>query len=135
MDPTPLTRSNLSVAIDGGHISKAQVMIGGVAAEGQLTLIISCLFFIQFLWQFPHFWAIAYLAFDDYHAAGYKLLPVDSNDNIDSKLGLHASLYALLIIPFVVMLYISGDASIIASIVSGLMALVCSFLWESLSIY
>jgi protoheme IX farnesyltransferase len=130
---TPLKRhSTLAVAV-GAIPGALPVMIGGVAAEGQLTLIISCLFFIQFLWQFPHFWAIAYLAFDDYHAAGYKLLPVDSNDNIDSKLGLHASLYALLIIPFVVMLYISGEASIIASIVSGLMALV--YLYMSLNFY
>ena len=130
---TPLKRhSTLAVAV-GAIPGALPVMIGGVAAEGHLTLAISCIFFIQFLWQFPHFWAIAYLAFEDYHGAGYKLLPVNANDEIDPKLGLHASLYALLIIPFVAMLYISGDASLFATIVSGLMALV--YLYMSVKFY
>ncbi len=130
---TPLKRhSTLAVAV-GAIPGALPIMIGGVAAEGQLTLMISCLFFIQFLWQFPHFWAIAYLAFEDYHGAGYKLLPVNENDEIDPKLGLHASLYAVLILPFVAMLYISGDASILATIVSGLMSLV--YLYMSVKFY
>lgn len=130
---TPLKRhSTLAVAV-GAIPGALPVMIGGVAAEGQLTLAISCIFFIQFLWQFPHFWAIAYLAFEDYHRAGYKLLPVNGNDEIDPKLGLHASLYALLIIPFVAMLYISGDATLFATVVSGLMALI--YLYMSVKFY
>ncbi len=130
---TPLKRhSTLAVAV-GAIPGALPIMIGGVAAEGQLTLMISCLFFIQFLWQFPHFWAIAYLAFEDYHGAGYKLLPVDADDKIDPKLGLHASLYAFLILPFVAMLYITGDASILATIVSGLMALI--YLYMSVKFY
>lgn len=130
---TPLKRhSTLAVAV-GAIPGALPIMIGGVAAEGHLTLMISCLFFIQFLWQFPHFWAIAYLAFEDYHAAGYKLLPVNAEDEIDPKLGLHASLYALLIIPFVVMLFISGDASLFATLVSGVMALI--YLYMSVKFY
>ena len=130
---TPLKRhSTLAVAV-GAIPGALPIMIGGVAAEGQLTLMISCLFFIQFLWQFPHFWAIAYLAFEDYQGAGYKLLPVDANNKIDPKLGLHASLYAILIIPFVGMLYMTGDASILATLVSGLMALI--YLYMSVKFY
>jgi len=49
---TPLKRhSTLAVAV-GAIPGALPVMIGGVAAEGHLTLFISCLFFIQFLWQF-----------------------------------------------------------------------------------
>lgn len=130
---TPLKRhSTLAVAV-GAIPGALPVMIGGVAAEGHLTLLISCLFFIQFLWQFPHFWAIAYLAFDDYHGAGFKLLPVDQNNEIDPKLGLHASLYALLILPFVVMIYVAGDATIFASLVSGIMAII--YLYKSILFY
>lgn len=115
---TPLKRvSTLAVAV-GAIPGALPVMIGGVAAEGQLTFLIASLFFIQFLWQFPHFWAIAYLAFDDYQRAGFKLLPTDENGNIDKNLGLHASIYALLIVPFVVLLYASGEASIIASAIA-----------------
>jgi heme O synthase-like polyprenyltransferase len=33
-----------------------------------------CLFINQFLWQFPHFWSIGFLGFDDYNKAGYKLV-------------------------------------------------------------
>lgn len=130
---TPLKRhSTLAVAV-GAIPGALPVMIGGVAVEGQLTLLISCLFFIQFLWQFPHFWAIAYVAFDDYRRAGFRLLPTDADDKIDPKLGLHASLYALLIIPFVLMIYLTGDVSLVATIISGLMALI--YLYMSIRFY
>ena len=48
--------------------------------DGRLVL-----FAIQFLWQFPHFWAIARLAHKDYTTAGFKLLPVDRKDPPGSR--------------------------------------------------
>ena len=73
---TPLKRyTTLSVAI-GAIPGSLPVLIGAVAGSGTITILGISLFAIQFMWQFPHFWAIGWLSFDDYKKAGYKLLPI-----------------------------------------------------------
>lgn len=105
---TPMKRySTLSVAI-GAVPGAMPVLIGAVAFEGTFTVLGLLLFLIQFLWQFPHFWAIAYLSFDDYDRAGYKLLPTSEDGSLDKNLGLYSTLYSLLIIPTVLWAYLSG---------------------------
>ena len=105
---TPLKRySTLSVAV-GGIPGALPVLIGVVAFEGSLTILGLTLFMVQFLWQFPHFWAIAYLSFDDYDKAGYKLLPRSEDGSIDKNLGFYSAIYSLLIIPTVLWAYFSG---------------------------
>lgn len=49
--------------------------IGWIAAVGNIDEIAWVLFLIQFFWQFPHFWAIAWILEDDYRKANYTLLP------------------------------------------------------------
>ena len=99
---TPMKRyTTLSVAV-GAIPGALPVLIGAVAFEGTITTLGITLFLIQFLWQFPHFWAISYLAFDDYNKANYKLLPKDHEGNIDSNLGYYSALYAVMIIPVVI---------------------------------
>ncbi|MBL0309959.1 MAG: protoheme IX farnesyltransferase [Bacteroidetes bacterium] len=72
---TPLKRVS-SVAVFVGAIPGAlPPMIGYVCATGSIDFIAIILFSIQFLWQFPHFWAIAWVQFDDYKKAGIMLLP------------------------------------------------------------
>lgn len=110
---TPLKRhTTLAVAI-GAIPGALPVLIGAVAASGTITLLGMILFFIQFLWQFPHFWAIGWLAFDDYNKAGYKLLPKDQTGNIDQKLGLHMLVYALILIPISVLPILYMDMNLI----------------------
>lgn len=105
---TPMKRySTLSVAI-GAIPGALPVLIGVVAHSGTITVLGIILFFIQFLWQFPHFWAIAYLSFEDYDEAGYKLLPKNSEGSIDSNLGLYSAIYALLILPIIIVGYLMG---------------------------
>jgi len=105
---TPMKRySTLSVAI-GAIPGALPVLIGAVAAEGTITTVGVTLFMIQFLWQFPHFWAIAYLSFEDYDAAGYKLLPKSKSGGIDRNIGMYSALYSLLIFPVVGWAYYSG---------------------------
>ena len=48
---------------------------GYVAATGRFGIEPGTLFAVQFMWQFPHFWAIAWVAHEDYLKAGYKMLP------------------------------------------------------------
>jgi protoheme IX farnesyltransferase len=55
------------------------------------------LFAIQFFWQFPHFWAIAWIAHKDYSAAGFKMLPSDAGPTKFSAM--QAIIYSLLLIP------------------------------------
>lgn len=114
---TPMKRySTLAVAV-GAIPGALPVLIGATAATGSITLFAVGLFLIQFLWQFPHFWAIGFLAFDDYSNAGYKLLPA-SDEGIDRNLGIHSVVYSLLIVPLVALLYYACDASIAASVVA-----------------
>ena len=112
---TPLKRySTLSVAI-GAIPGALPVLIGVVAFEGTFTTLALALFLVQFLWQFPHFWAIAYLSFDDYDKAGYKLLPLSEEGRIDRNLGTYSAIYAFLIVPTVLWAQWSGvETNIIA---------------------
>jgi protoheme IX farnesyltransferase len=62
------------------------------------------LFMIQFLWQFPHFWAIAWIAHQDYSGAGFKLLPADKGP---TKLtAMQTIVYAVLLIPVCILPYV-----------------------------
>ncbi|MCB0375211.1 MAG: heme o synthase, partial [Sinomicrobium sp.] len=72
---TPL-KPKTPLAIFVGAIPGAiPFMLGWVAATGRFGIEAGTLFMIQFFWQFPHFWAIAWLARDDYARAGFDLLP------------------------------------------------------------
>ncbi len=75
---TPLkARTSLSVFV-GAFPGALPPMIGYVAATGDFGIEPGTLFAVQFMWQFPHFWAIAWLAHDDYLKAGYKMLPFNA---------------------------------------------------------
>lgn len=104
---TPLKRySTASVAV-GAIPGALPVLIGTCAFEGTLSVLGLTLFAIQFLWQFPHFWAIGWLSFDDYKKAGYKLLPMNDEGNIDDNIGFYSGIYALLLIPVCYLGYIN----------------------------
>ena len=62
------------------------------------------LFGIQFLWQFPHFWAIAWIAHKDYSTAGFKLLPAEKGPT--KFTALQTIIYALLLVPVCILPYI-----------------------------
>ncbi len=95
---TPLKRYS-TMAIPVGAVPGAlPMLIGCVAAEGDLTTLAFALFAFQFAWQFPHFWSIGWLGYEDYKKAGYKMLP-ERGDERDPNTGLYAAFYALLLIP------------------------------------
>jgi heme o synthase len=79
------------------------------------------LFAIQFLWQFPHFWAIAWIAHKDYTGAGFKLLPAEKGPT--KFTALQTIVYALLLIPVCSLPYLvelSGFASLIVVTLANL---------------
>lgn len=78
------------------------------------------LFFIQFVWQFPHFWAIAWVAYDDYKDGGFSLLPSKSGRSKNSAFFI--ALYSLFLIPFSLLPWLfgwTGNISLIIAIVFG----------------
>ncbi|MBL0356454.1 MAG: protoheme IX farnesyltransferase [Chitinophagaceae bacterium] len=95
---TPLKKVNSIAVLVGAIPGAIPCLIGWVAATGSFTAGGWILFGIQFLWQFPHFWAIAWIAHNDYSAAGFKLLPGDKGPT--KFTALQTVIYSALMIPF-----------------------------------
>ena len=112
---TPLKRiSNISVTV-GAIPGALPVVIGCTAANnGTLTILALGLFGIQFFWQFAHFWAIAWLADEDYKKAGFFLLP-SKNGEKNKSVGIYCVLYTAAIFPFIALLYLSNNITGIAA--------------------
>lgn len=72
---TPLKGITPFAVFVGAFPGAIPFMLGWVAASNQFGVEPGTLFAIQFMWQFPHFWAIAWMLHDDYLKAGYNLLP------------------------------------------------------------
>lgn len=95
---TPLKRiSPIAVAV-GAVPGALPTLIGAAAAEGYISALGLTLFTIQFFWQFPHFWSIAWLGREDYEQAGYKLLPGPEGQK-EQYTAMQSFLYALVLIP------------------------------------
>ena len=89
---TPLkTKTSLSVFV-GAIPGAIPFMLGWIAATNEFGIEPVTLFMIQFFWQFPHFWAIAWFLYDDYKKAGFFMLP---NGRRDKSTLLQAVLYTL----------------------------------------
>jgi protoheme IX farnesyltransferase len=86
-------------------------MLGWVAATNKFGIEPGTLFAIQFMWQFPHFWAIAWLVHDDYLKAGYNLLPTGKRDSLSAFLAVVYSV-GLVLVSIVPYLGITGDLKI-----------------------
>lgn len=77
---TPLKRKSPIAVFVGAIPGALPPLIGYVAAHGKIDEIAVILFLIQFVWQFPHFWSIAWVLDDDYKKAGFRLLPTTKRD-------------------------------------------------------
>jgi protoheme IX farnesyltransferase len=77
---TPLKRKSPIAVFVGAIPGALPPLIGYVAAHEKIDVIALILFGIQFIWQFPHFWAIAWVLDDDYKLAGFRLLPSGKRD-------------------------------------------------------
>jgi protoheme IX farnesyltransferase len=110
---TPLKKINSIAVLVGAIPGALPCLIGWIAAFGNDTINwygAWILFGIQFLWQFPHFWAIAWLAHKDYTTAGFKLLPGDKGPT--KFTALQTVIYSSLMIPFGFLPYSFGIAGI-----------------------
>ncbi|MBC7695538.1 MAG: protoheme IX farnesyltransferase [Burkholderiales bacterium] len=103
---TPLKKVNSVAVLVGAVPGALPCLIGWVAATGEFSIGGWVLFGIQFLWQFPHFWAIAWLAHEDYSTAGFKLLPGDKGPT--KFTALQCIIYSAMMIPFGLLPYFTG---------------------------
>ncbi|MBT5133116.1 MAG: protoheme IX farnesyltransferase [Flavobacteriales bacterium] len=94
---TPLKRVGPIAVFVGAFPGAIPPMLGYVAATNEFGLIPGLLFATQFIWQFPHFWAIAWKADSDYTKAGFRLLPSSSGKS--KMTAFYILIYALFLIP------------------------------------
>jgi protoheme IX farnesyltransferase len=120
---TPLKRVGPVAVLVGAFPGALPPLLGWVAATGFIGHEALILFGIQFIWQFPHFWAIAWVADEDYKKAGFKLLP--SGGGKDLKTAIQIMTYALFLIPLGLLPLKFG----ITGVDSAIVATVCGTLF------
>ncbi|UOQ52807.1 heme o synthase [Hymenobacter cellulosivorans] len=125
---TPLkTISPICVAV-GAIPGGMPPLLGWVAATGVLGTEAWVLFGIQFMWQFPHFWAIAWVLDEDYKKAGFKMLPTPGGK--DLRTAFQIMTYTLLLIPLSLLplqLGMAGKTSALIAVVCGVLFLMQTF--------
>ena len=120
---TPLKRVGPIAVFVGAIPGALPPLLGWTAATGDINHAAMIIFGIQFIWQFPHFWAIAWVADEDYKRAGFKLLPVKGEK--DLKTAFQIMTYTLFLIPMGLLPTYFG----LTGINSGVIATVCGALF------
>lgn len=126
---TPLKRVGPIAVAVGALPGAFPPMIGWVAASGHFGLEPGILFAIQFFWQFPHFWAIAWVLDDDYKKAGFKLLPSKGGKDLNSAIQI--MIYTLFLLPLCWVPYYLQ----MTKIDSAVIAMLCSILFLAQTLY
>ena len=115
---TPLKKvSSISVLV-GAVPGALPCLIGWAAGNDALSLGGWVLFSLQFMWQFPHFWAIAWIAHKDYTKAGFKLLPSELGPT--KYTAIQTIIYSLLLIPVGVIPYFIGMSGTVSLVIVAL---------------
>jgi protoheme IX farnesyltransferase len=107
---TPLKKVNSIAVLVGAIPGALPCLIGWAAGDPAISLGGWILFAFQFFWQFPHFWAIAWVAHKDYSTAGFKLLPADKGPT--KFTALQTVMYSLLLFPVTLLPFFTGMCGI-----------------------
>lgn len=118
---TPMKRISTWAVFVGAFPGAIPPMLGAVAGSDSFGLVPGVLFFIQFVWQFPHFWAIAWVVYDDYQQAGFSLLP--SKEGKTKGSAFQIAVYSLALIPFTLLPWLMGWCGIWTLIIGSLMSI------------
>jgi protoheme IX farnesyltransferase len=94
---TPMKRRSSLATVVGAVPGALPPLIGWAASHGRISIGGVALFAIVFLWQIPHFMAIAWMYRDDYRTAGFPMLPVIDPDG--RRAGRQAVWYASALVP------------------------------------
>ena len=120
---TPLKKVGPIAVFVGAIPGALPPLSGWVAFSGVISIEAIIIFSIQFIWQFPHFWAIAWIYHDDYKKVGFKLLPSKGEKNFNTALNIMT--YTLFLIPLGLLPTVFG----ITGIISGAIAVFCAILF------
>ncbi|WP_192346704.1 heme o synthase [Algoriphagus sp. Y33] len=120
---TPLKRIGPIAVFVGAIPGALPPLLGWTAATGSISHEALIIFGIQFIWQFPHFWAIAWVGDEDYKAAGFKLLP--SGGGKDLNTAIQIMIYTLFLLPLGLLPSYFG----LTGMTSGVVATVCGVLF------
>ena len=123
---TPLKSVTPLTVFVGAIPGAIPFMLGWVAATGNFGIEAGFLFMIQFFWQFPHFWAIGWLQYEEYKKAGFSMLPMNSKNEAAVK---QIILYTviMIIVSIAPVLKVTGDfyiyplTAIIVALLGGIM--------------
>lgn len=115
---TPLKRITPFSVLIGAFPGALPTLIGGVAASSSIEQyrFSMVLFFIQFFWQFPHFWALAWFNHDDYARAGFHLLP--SKGGKDAATRFQILFYTSILLPVSVLPFALGFTGVLSTLVA-----------------
>jgi len=116
---TPLKRITPWAVFVGAFPGAIPPMLGAIAASGEFGFVPGILFFVQFTWQFPHFWAIAWVVDEDYRAGGFSLLPSKTGKSKESVFQI--ALYSLALIPFSLLPWWLGMTGTWSLVIAGVM--------------
>lgn len=135
---TPMKRKSPIAVFIGAIPGAFPPLIGYFAAfdEPRISWIPIILFLIQFVWQFPHFWAIAWVLDEDYKRAGFRLLPSTKQDKASAFITLLSTviLIPVSLLPTIYLmpsgLAFGGDVYTVVALLSGLF-----FVWQAIQLY
>jgi protoheme IX farnesyltransferase len=125
---TPLKQKSPIAVLVGAIPGAMPPLIGWVASTNMISAEAMVLFGIQFIWQFPHFWAIAWVLDEDYKRAGFRLLP--SGGGRDLNTAFQIMIYTLFLLPLGMLptqMGITGMTSAIVATVCGSLFLMQTF--------
>ncbi|EPR65232.1 heme o synthase [Cyclobacterium qasimii] len=120
---TPLKRVGPIAVLVGAIPGAMPPLLGWTAVTGSISYEALIIFGIQFIWQFPHFWAIAWVSDEDYKRAGFKLLP--SGGQKDLNTAIQIMIYTLFLLPLGLLPTYFG----LTGINSGIVATICGVLF------
>ncbi|HRO42429.1 MAG TPA: heme o synthase [Flavipsychrobacter sp.] len=127
---TPMKKRHPVAVLIGAIPGALPPLIGWVAATGSMSLGGWILFLIQFFWQFPHFWAIAWVGYEDYMKAGIRMLP--SREGKTKFTGLQCMFYSIVLVPLAILprlVNLTGNIGMRVSIAAGVMYFVASVIF------
>ena len=118
---TPMKQKTPWAVLIGAFPGAVPPLLGAIAATNDFGLLPGVLFFVQFTWQFPHFWAIAWILHEDYQRAGFYLLPSKTGKTKNSAFQI--MLYSLALIPFSLMPWLMGWCGMVTLVLGSFLGI------------
>ena len=109
---TPLKKVSAVSVLVGAVPGALPCLIGWAAGQDEITIGGWVLFALQFFWQFPHFWAIAWIAHKDYSKAGFKLMP--SVEGPTKYSAIQSVIYSLILVPVGILPFLVGMSGMVS---------------------